>query len=261
MTFYKIDRRGHRYWAGLQCSMCVLALWLLGAEARAAAQLEQKCVVIEVYVSEGETSQQAVAAAKQVAKSRAGIRLAVRSVDESPKAQERLAKIANHYRFDARKTPVIYACNRVIRDGSDTNDFQRKIESALEIVVYTRQGCQRCEQAKAYLPLIEQRYPGMRIVYREILGDSVAASQLSDLVRRHGKAASSTPVLHVCDDLIIGFDRPETTGVRLQQKLDRWMADCPSPPASPSPPDPAQKSDESKPVSVSAPEVARNASF
>lgn len=196
-------------------------------QASEQSQPKPRCVVVEVYVSDGVSSEQARAAAERVAKSRSGILVAVRSVDDSTKNQERLAKIAQHYRFDEHATPVIYACNRVIRSGKDTNDFQKQLESALDIVVYTRSGCQRCEKAKTYLSSIAKRYPGLRTVYREILRDPVAARSLTELVRKHGKAASSTPVFHFCEQVIIGFDRPESTGARLQQTLNHWTVACP----------------------------------
>ncbi len=91
--------------------------------------------------------------------------------------------------------------------------------------MYTRIGCHRCEQAKAYLPSLQHQFPGLQIVYREITGDWSARQELQDLVRQHQQAASSTPVFHLCNRLIVGFD-PSTTGRRLEQTLQRWATDC-----------------------------------
>lgn len=191
---------------------------------------EQRCIVVELYVSNSDAlSKAAIEAADRYAKKHRGVRLAIRSVDDSEKARSRLRSIADHFRFDAQTTPVVYACNRVILAAKDANDFYRQITDALTMEVFTRHGCQRCKAAKAYLPSFAHRYPGLRIIYREISGDSIARNDLNDLVRRHRKASTSTPIFHLCNQLIVGFDRPQTTGARLSMTIDRWTAACPEP--------------------------------
>lgn len=194
-----------------------------------------RCVVIEVYAARANPkSDVAVQAVQKLAESREGVRLAVRWVDESEDAKRRLSRIAKHFRFDGNSVPVIYTCNRVIRNGHDVHDYYRQLSGALTMEVFTRHGCRRCETVKSHMPAMMQRYPGIQVVYHEITSSRYNQQQLNDLVRRHHKAASSTPVFHFCNDLLIGFDRPETTGVRIQQTLDRWMTKCPQPSPKPS---------------------------
>jgi len=46
------------------------------------------------------------------------------------------------------------------------------------------------------------------------------------LVDRHRTAAASVPVFHLCDRLIVGFDRPEAMGPRLAGILESWTRPC-----------------------------------
>ncbi len=191
---------------------------------------QARCVVIELFVTDGQPeSEQARLAAAQIAESRAGIRLVTRPVNESEKARDRLSRIAEYYKFDKTSTPVIYGCDRVIRSGTDAEDFQRQLRNNLKIEVFTRVGCSRCAAAKRYLPGLARQFPGFEIVYRDITNDSAAMSDLNQLVRQYRKAATSTPVFHFCNQMIIGFDRAESTGARIEQVLDRWCKACPPP--------------------------------
>ncbi len=186
-----------------------------------------QCIIVELFFSDGqEASEMALAGASRLSESRSGIRLVRRPVDRSEKAKDRLRRIAAHFRFEETSTPVIYCCNRVIRTGASADDFERQLRSALQIEVFTRIGCRRCDRAREWLPSLLQRYPGVEVVYREISNDAIALQDLNNLVRVHGRAATSTPVFHICNDLIVGFDRPQTTGARVEQALSRWATSC-----------------------------------
>ncbi len=217
-------------WSGVFLALSLLAGLPTGiAQEFVDVQTEPaKCVMIELYISENQAaSDQASAAAKHFAESRPGIRLVTRSITDNKKAHERLRRIANYFRFDEKTTPVIYCCNTVIRHGVNADDFERQLKAAHQIVVYTRQGCSRCANAKKYLPTLMRRYPGLEIVYRDISYDLEARNDLNDLVRQYRQAATSTPVFHFFNKMIVGFDRPETTGARIQQELERWSTNCP----------------------------------
>lgn len=73
---------------------------------------------------------------------------------------------------------------------------------------------------------MSSRYPALEIGYYEITSDPIALNELNRLVSKHHTAATSTPVFHLCGQLVVGFDRPETTGTRLIQIIDRWSTKC-----------------------------------
>ncbi len=186
-----------------------------------------RCIIVELYLSDEQAeSQAALEAAKKVASARPGILLVTRSVTGDPAAQERLKRISDYYHFSEAKTPLIYVCNRAIRGCSTANDFELQLRDALRIEIFTRVGCQHCTAAKAYLPTLLKKYPGLEVTYRDIGNDAAAMNDLNELVRKHQKAATSTPVFHLCNQLLAGFDRAETTGARLEKILQLWTTDA-----------------------------------
>jgi hypothetical protein len=212
--------------------MCALVLALPRDSAQAqeapTASADAKCIMIELYVSDDQTeSELALAAAQHVAESRPGLKVVTRSITGNEDAQQRLRRIADYFHFEATQTPVIYCCNRAIWQADSEDDFETQLRSALQLVVFTRPGCPRCDQVKKYLPSLQQRFPGVEVIYRDLGTDAEAQLTLGELVRKH-QAAVSFPITHVCDQLVVGFEHPNTTGVRIQQALDRWSTKCPS---------------------------------
>jgi hypothetical protein len=104
-----------------------------------------------------------------------------------------------------------------------------RVEAACSIEVYTRRGCSRCGKAKDWLPELVAAYPGLQPVVLDLTADAGARTALADLVRRHRTAAASVPVFHLCDRLVVGFDRPEAMRPRLERILEPWTRPCRQP--------------------------------
>ena len=223
-----------------------------------------RCVIIEVYLSDkDELSSQALKAARELAKSNKGIRLAIRKIDDSESTRLRLQNIAKYYKLDPDLTPVLYCCNQVIHSAENSDEFRKRLEKALEIEVFKREGCPHCKSAERYLAKFTESYPGFKIVYRDILKDTGARTDLSQLVRKYRTAAASTPVFHYCDSLLVGFDRDETTGRKIEKALNRWTIKC-TPRASKKPDDKTSMINNSSGNALSqvvAPEVAQRLPF
>jgi hypothetical protein len=80
---------------------------------------------------------------------------------------------------------------------------------------------------------LQQRFPGFEVRLKDVVADAAASREMQELVRKHRTAAASLPVFHACDQLVIGFDSPSTTGPRLDAILEPWTQPC-NAPASPS---------------------------
>jgi glutaredoxin len=219
--------------------VCVSIIWLCcsgaGFESQLSAQDAKpdgssQCIIVELYLADDQAeSKLASEAAKKVSSSRPGLLLVTRSVTSDPAAQERLQRISSYYRLTESTTPLIYCCNRAIRSCPTANDFERQLQDALRVEIFTRTGCPHCDAAKSYLPSLLKKFPGLEVTYRDIGVDAGAMNDLNELVRMHRKAATSTPVFHVCNQLLVGFDRVETTGARLEKALQIWTTNCPPP--------------------------------
>ncbi len=188
-----------------------------------------KCILVEVYVTEGQPeSDAALAAAKAIAEQRKGVRLVVRPTNDNEKNQKRLKAIADYFRFPDAETPVVYSMKHVIRGAKTQQAYSSRLERALTMEVFVRQGCSKCASAKAWLPSLAAKYPGMKIVYRDIVTDSSSRNELNRLASEYRRMATSTPVFHVCKSMVVGFDY-RNTPPRLEGTLRSWMADCPQP--------------------------------
>lgn len=98
----------------------------------------------------------------------------------------------------------------------------------LRMTVYVRDGCQRCASGKQFLTELKKTYPAMEFAYRSLESPGVP-NELDRLTRRYKTAAASVPVFHLCNQLVVGFDRDTTTGRRLDQILRTWTLECPKP--------------------------------
>lgn len=193
------------------------------------AVAETRCVAIECYVrSSQQQSQLALEVLEELVRHRQGIALTTRDIDgtQAEENSERLRQVAAYFHLDAPTTPLIYGCRRAVT-GSDRRDvLQARISEMLRIDVFVRSGCPRCARAKVFIEQLTHTYPGLEVRTRDIVTDREARSELEQLTRRHQQAASSVPVFHLCDQLVVGFDNEATTGKRVHDVLAHWTYAC-----------------------------------
>jgi hypothetical protein len=187
-----------------------------------------RCVVIEVYYRSGDRDHvECLAAMEEFRATHRGITVHMRDLQTDVRNQERLNSILKHFKIAPTMGPVIYGCNRVIHDTSASGSWTSQLQQMTQMEVYVRTGCSRCASAKQWLPTFMKEYPGLTLVYRDIAVDSASATRLTQLVERYRTAAASVPVFHLCNTLVVGFDRVESTGERLRSLLKPWTHECP----------------------------------
>jgi hypothetical protein len=206
--------------------VCVAALPAVAAEP-APEPVPRRCVVLDIYAREDDAAEdRVVAAAEAFARKRGGLVVVRRLIASNADDRDAFAKLAAAHGFTADKTPVLHACDRVVIDVDDPAGIPKRVGELVQLEVFTRPGCSRCAAAKAWLPALQGRHPAIEVVTLDITGDPGSRQYLGDLVRRHGTAAASVPVFHLCNRLVVGFDRPETSGRRVEALLDRWTQPC-----------------------------------
>ena len=182
----------------------------------------RRTVIVELYHDgQDDRTQRADAVLSKLASTRCGLLLIRRDLNE-PKNQLRHAAIAKHYRLPAHDLPVVYGCNRAVTLDKNIKAFAAECEQMLKMTVYVRRGCTRCARAKEFLTTYVERYPAIQLVYRDLVTDRTAVAEINRLVQKHRKHAVSVPTFYLCDQLLVGFDRSETTGRRLDELLERW---------------------------------------
>jgi glutaredoxin len=93
-------------------------------------------------------------------------------------------------------------------------------EPAREIVVYVRDGCPHCADAKAFLAELAAQRPQLRIVYRPVDADAAAREELDALSRELGIWPPGVPTIVVGRYALIGFEDAARTGRDIVALLD-----------------------------------------
>jgi len=213
----------------LRYLIVLLAFVSVGMTSGEAWSLEPaRCVLIEVYSrSDHKDHAGCLAAVEEFRAARPGITVRVRDIQTDVRSQERLNSILKHFKLAPATGPVIYGCNRVIHETSVSVSWMSQLQQMTQMEVFTRTGCSRCVSAKQWLSTFMKEYPGLTLVYRDIAVDSASATRMTQLVERSRTAAASVPVFHLCNTLIVGFDRVESTGERIRNLLKPWTHECP----------------------------------
>jgi len=207
---------------GLLAGLCANARPIQAGEHR------PRCIVVDLYLRGGDAEERKAAdALADFAAKRPGIVIHEHVVDDGGPGAARLAALAERLKFDAASTPVVHACNAIVKDVKDGETLVKRFRHVSAITVFTRPGCPRCAAAKEWMPGAAARHPGFDVAYVDLVQDAGGRAVLAEIVKRHGVGGASVPVIHACNSVVVGFDRAETTGARIEKLLGKWTADCP----------------------------------
>ncbi len=98
------------------------------------------------------------------------------------------------------------------------------------VLVFVREGCPHCADAKAWLAQLAPLRPDLRFVLRPVDSDAQARQELSALSREAGVWPPGVPTFVVDGQVRVGFDDAEHAGRELLALIDRPTA---MPPAAP----------------------------
>lgn len=88
------------------------------------------------------------------------------------------------------------------------------------LVVYVRDGCPHCTDAKAFLRRLEAERPGLEIRWRAVDEDSSARDELVEVTRRAGEWPPGVPTFVLGERVWIGFDDAAHSGAVIAGWLD-----------------------------------------
>ncbi len=83
-------------------------------------------------------------------------------------------------------------------------------ESVPDVEIYTREGCPRCDAAKAYLHELSRRRPDVTVKGIDVSRDPAARRHLTELTASRGVSAASVPTLVVRGTLVVGWSEAST---------------------------------------------------
>lgn len=96
------------------------------------------------------------------------------------------------------------------------------------LVVYVREGCPHCADAKRFLPGFAAARPWLRVLYRDIGADPEARAELVAHSRRAGAWPPGVPTFVYQGRVLVGFGTPEASGPLLAALVGQAP---PAPPA------------------------------
>jgi hypothetical protein len=199
----------------------------------------QRCFAIELYVRNSDpTADECIDAVRAAIAANPGTRLKVHRIDavtdEGQAASDRLAKLAKVYNFDVAATPVLYGLNQALMvprgSEADQTAWANHLATMLRVEVFTRQGCSRCDTAKAYLSKFQAKYPALKVELSDVIAVPKANARFTVLARQQGIGGVSFPGFSLCRQLVIGFDSEASGAARLDAVLKKWSFDCVVPP-------------------------------
>ena len=193
-----------------------------------AAAAPTRCIVVDIYLRGANAGERAAAdAVATFAANRRGIVIHEHVIDDGEQAAKDLTELATRLKFDPAATPVVHACNAIVKGTQDGPALVQRLRDVCGITIFARPGCPRCAAAKAWIPAVAARHPGFEVAYVDLAQDAGGRAVLSEIVKRHGVGAASVPVIHVCNSVVVGFDQADTTGRRVEALLARWTSECP----------------------------------
>ncbi|MCA9116512.1 MAG: hypothetical protein KDA79_15615 [Planctomycetaceae bacterium] len=196
------------------------------AEAHAADRAGANCIRIEAFVrAESEHSAAAHRYLRALERRWPGLKVEVSDVTKDQQAYRRAQQLLRSHRIRKPGLPIIHACGQLLV-GFSRETTGKQIEQLLTIDVYTRAGCPHCAAGKAFLSRIRQRYPGFLIVDHDIISKPGAREELQELLRSHNVTAGSTPVFHLCGQLIVGYLGDDSSGRRIERLLQQSCVPC-----------------------------------
>lgn len=87
------------------------------------------------------------------------------------------------------------------------------------IEYYYTQDCPHCKRATEFFNSFEPQYPEILIKRYNVHQDLDAITRFIELHERHGIERPGVPFIVMCDQYLIGFDEPETTGRMIEKIL------------------------------------------
>jgi glutaredoxin len=104
--------------------------------------------------------------------------------------------------------------------GSAATDGAGAPFSAPALVVYMRDGCPHCADAKAFVAGLQLQRPALRVEWRDVGRDPAAAEALDRVFRANGQWPPGVPTFVLGRALWVGFDDAAHSGRVIESMLD-----------------------------------------
>ena len=100
---------------------------------------------------------------------------------------------------------IVYAVVELDNQDASCNDIE----------YFYKKGCPHCKAAEEFLSNLEKNRSGLNIVRYDVNDSHLGRPKFFNIIKLYNIDQPAVPLFHVCGQLIIGFDRPDTTGKQL----------------------------------------------
>jgi hypothetical protein len=190
-------------------------------------------LTVELFVrDDSDFCRRAVDYLRGLQSSREGVRAIIHDVAADPAALERFWTLSRRFRVKNPIVPLFYACD-VVKVGFSTAEASGpEVDKLLQFQAFVREGCGHCRDAKAFLRDLHRRWPGLDIVFHDVIRDQRAQQQMQNLANHFQTKVVSLPCFYFCGRFLVGFESAATTGRGIEQTLQesqrRHTADFPT---------------------------------
>lgn len=120
---------------------------------------------------------------------------------------------------------ILLALLLIIPPLEAANAEMQHITEANVLEVYVRDGCPHCAKAKKFLSELSHERPWLSIVYRSVDHDPNARDDLMRYSRAADIWPMGVPTFRFNNQLLVGFDSPEHTGLLLVALVEQSVID------------------------------------
>lgn len=218
--------------------LCFVCLWIQQVQSAAVVAQEpaesvkaagaavtdgQRQLLIDVYYRAGNPDDETwLKRARDYATQNPGLEIVPRDIAGNPDLEKNLKAIQTALKLPATTIPIVYGLNRGIHQAKDDADFASQMNRLRVVEMYCKPNCPHCDQAEQHLKNVLPLYPGLVFEKRNISTDSQAKADLQKLLSQRNTNTQTVPVLHLANQLLIGFDVKQKSGDKVDELLTRW---------------------------------------
>ena len=192
----------------------------------AAQALQTNDITLDVYLrGDSERCEAARKYLEQLGQQRAGLKIQYYDVLEDQQALKRVWKLNKQFNVEKAGLPCFLALNQLCVGFDDEQHSAARIDKLFTVEAFVRPGCSRCANAKAFLNGLQQRWPAIRIEYRDVVNDPSAIARMNELEEQYHTRATGLPAIHLCGKLLFGYRGDHISGRDIEQLLRKYQSD------------------------------------
>nr|WP_305906818.1 thioredoxin family protein [Methylomarinum sp. Ch1-1]MDP4519525.1 thioredoxin family protein [Methylomarinum sp. Ch1-1] len=90
---------------------------------------------------------------------------------------------------------------------------------SIDLYYFWSRYCPHCKEAKPFIESLAKKYSWLTLHSYDLVGNRDNQKRYLEMAKRLGRPANSVPAFIFCGQMMVGYDRDETTGRELEKKL------------------------------------------